>query len=51
MALSFIQGSLLLHALTSLCLPLLNLCLFSLWIIVMMAVGGARFKDLNLRVC
>lgn len=46
-ALAFIQRSLLLHALTSFWLPLLNLTLFSFWVIVVMAVLGARFKDLS----
>jgi lipopolysaccharide transport system permease protein len=46
-ALSFIQKTLLLHALTSIWLPLLNLILFSFWMIVVMAVLGSRFKDLS----
>jgi lipopolysaccharide transport system permease protein len=46
-ALSFIQKTLLLHALTSIWLPLLNLTLFSFWTIVVSAVIGARYKDLS----
>jgi lipopolysaccharide transport system permease protein len=44
-AFAFFQPGLLLHAATFLWLPLLNLALFSFWMIVLMAILGARFKD------
>lgn len=44
-AFAFIQPLVLLHSLTSLWLPLLNLGLFCFWITVAMSIFGARFKD------
>lgn len=45
-AAAFLQPTVLVHALTSAWLPLLNLCIFSLWSIMLMAILGARFKDI-----
>jgi ABC-type polysaccharide/polyol phosphate export permease len=44
---AFISPAVLLHSLTSLWLPLLNLGLFCFWVIVVMAVLGSRFKDVG----
>jgi lipopolysaccharide transport system permease protein len=46
-AFAFIKPLVLLHSLTSLWLPLLNLGLFCFWITVAMAILGSRFKDLG----
>lgn len=46
-AFAFIQPSVLLHSLTSIWLPLLNLGLFCFWVTVVMAVLGSRFKDVS----
>ncbi|MDP5119130.1 MAG: ABC transporter permease, partial [Prochlorococcaceae cyanobacterium MAG_34] len=46
-AFAFIHPSILLHTLTSLWLPLLNLGLFCFWVTVVMAVLGSRFKDVT----
>ncbi len=45
LAFAFIQPTLLLNAISFFWLPLLNLALFSFWMIVLMAVLGARYKD------
>jgi lipopolysaccharide transport system permease protein len=42
-----LQPSLLLHALTCMWLPLLNLSLFIFWMIGFMAILGSRFKDFS----
>ena len=46
-AFAFIQPSILLHAVTSMWLPLINLSLFCFWIIATLGVIGARFKDVE----
>jgi len=47
LALAFIKPVILVHVITSAWLPLLNLFAFCLWVIMAMAVLGARFKDLG----
>jgi lipopolysaccharide transport system permease protein len=44
-AFAFVDPGLLLNTVHYIWLPMLNLALFSFWIIVLMAVMGARFKD------
>ena len=43
----FIDPSILVHTLTSLWFPLINLGLFCFWITALMALLGARFKDIG----
>lgn len=44
---AFIHPAVLIHAVTSLWLPLLNLVFFCLWITIAMAMLGSRYKDLG----
>jgi lipopolysaccharide transport system permease protein len=46
-AFAFIKPLVLLHGLTSLWFPMLNLGLFCFWITIAMAILGARFKDVG----
>jgi lipopolysaccharide transport system permease protein len=45
LALSFFQGSLVVHLLTASWLPLLNLLLFLYWVPVIVCLLGARYRD------
>lgn len=47
LALAFIDSSILANAALNMWLPLLNLFLFCLWAIMIMALFGARFKDVG----
>lgn len=46
-AASFLQPTIWIHSLTSIWLPLINGFVFSLWLVIAMAILGARYKDVT----